>query len=256
MTKRQRFLATSVLLALGFVFVVYLNFDQVFIPIVLLTLATLLLFIWSLKDGLSFDARMLTLILPMMFTLGVGLFWFLLPSTLWARLPIIVLYGVGMYALSLTCNIYTVSAIRTIALLRAAKSVGFVISLFTSFLLFDAIISLKTSMWVSTISVFFVSFLLYLPGIWVSKLGPRVERKMIHHALTLSYATTAIAALLYFWPVTVVIGSIFLTVSVYVLLGLAQAYWDGRLFSSVVREYLVIGVIVFLAMIFATTWRG
>jgi len=256
MTKRERFVATSVLLALGFVFVVYSNLDQVVIPIILLTLATLFLFVWSQKDGLGRNATLLTLILPMLFTLGVGLFWFLLPSTIWARLPIIVLYSFGMYALALTVNIYTVSAIRTIALTRAAKSVGFVITLFTSFLLFDAIISVKIDIVLMLILVFLVSMLLYVPGLWVSKLDPSLDKKMITHSLALSMSTTSIALFLYFWPVSVVIGSIFLTVSVYVLLGLAQAYWEGRLFSSVVREYLVVGVIVFIAMIFATNWRG
>lgn len=72
MSKRQRFVATSLLLSFGFVFVVYSNFEQSLVPIILLTLATLLLFVWSLKDGLGKDATLLTLVLPMMFTLGVG----------------------------------------------------------------------------------------------------------------------------------------------------------------------------------------
>ncbi len=256
MSKRQRFVATSLLLSFGFVFVVYSNFEQSFVPIILLTLATLLLFVWSLKDGLGKDATLLTLIQPMMFTLGVGLFWFLLPTTIWARLPILFLYGFGLYALCLTSNIFTVSAVRTIALVRSAKSVGFVLTLFTSFLLFDAVISVKNGPVLPFLFVFLISFLLYLPNLWVTKLDSVIEKGMVTHSIALALLTASIYLFLFFWPVTVVIGSIFLTVSIYVILGLAQSYWDGHLFAATVREYLIVGIIVFIAMIVATNWRG
>ena len=38
-----------------------------------------------------------------------------------------------------------------------------------------------------------------------------------------------IALSLYFWPVTVVVGSLFLTIAVYMLLGLANEKIEGRL---------------------------
>ena len=65
-----------------------------------------------------------------------------------------------------------------------------------------------------------------------------------------------IALSLYFWPVTVVVGSLFLTIAVYMLLGLGQAKIEGRLFSQTVREYLIVGVLVFIGMFFATRWGG
>ena len=65
-----------------------------------------------------------------------------------------------------------------------------------------------------------------------------------------------IAISLYFWPVTVVVGSLFLTVTVYVLLGLGQARLEARLFVQTVREYLVVGLLVFLGMFIATRWGG
>ena len=65
-----------------------------------------------------------------------------------------------------------------------------------------------------------------------------------------------ISLLLYFWPVTVVVGSIFLTIGMYVLLGLGQASLEGRLFKATIREYLTIGIVVFLAMLFAPKWGG
>jgi hypothetical protein len=63
-----------------------------------------------------------------------------------------------------------------------------------------------------------------------------------------------IAALLFFWPVTVVVGSLFLTVGIYMLIGLGQALWEGRLFSQTLREYLLMVMLVFVGMFIATKW--
>ena len=62
------------------------------------------------------------LTLPTLFTAAVGLFYFLLPVRWLTRLPVVILYSIGIYALLLTENIYNVAAERTIALFRAAHS--------------------------------------------------------------------------------------------------------------------------------------
>ena len=96
----------------------------------------------------------------------LGFFWFLLPANIFARIPIVIFYGVGIYVLCLTANIYSVAAVRTIALLRAARGVGFVLSLITSFLVFDAMLSLKTEIYYLVPFILLVSFPLYLQGFW------------------------------------------------------------------------------------------
>src|SRR4030067_3874746 len=130
MTKRSKFVITSILLSFGFVGIQLLENQHRFIGIGALTLITIILFVWSLKEGLGRNSTLLVLFLPALFTLGVGLFWFLLPATIFARLPVFLMYGIGIYSMCLTANIFTVSAIRTIALARAAKGVGFVLTLF------------------------------------------------------------------------------------------------------------------------------
>ena len=116
MTKRRRFIVTSLVLTAGFFGLQFLDNRFRFLAIALLGLATLGLFYWSLREGLGKNMTLLSLVLPLFFTLGVGVFWFLLPSSIFARLPILLFYGFGIYTLCLTMNIYTVSAIRTIAL--------------------------------------------------------------------------------------------------------------------------------------------
>jgi len=256
MTKRQKFVFTSFLLTSGFIGISFLEGQNRFLGIFLLTLLTVILFAWSLREGLGKNATLLVLILPGLFTLGVGLFWFLLPSALYARIPILILYALGIYSLSLTKNIFTVSAIRTIALSRAAKGVGFVLTLFTSFLLFDAILSLRTNLFLNLVVIFLVSFPLFLQGLWTSVLTRNFFRDLLLFSAVFAYCLASTSLLLYFWPVTVIVGSIFLTVGVYVLLGLGQARLEERLFRQTVREYVLVGVLVFMAMILLTNWRG
>ena len=180
----------------------------------------------------------------------------MLPANVFTRIPVVIFYGLGIYSLCLTLNIYTVSTIRTIALLRAARGVGFVLTLVTAFLVYDAVVSLKVSLLVTSALVGFVSFPLFLQGFWSITLSPRLTPNLLRMSLVTSFVLSQVVASLYFWPVTVVVGSLFLTVSMYVILGLGQARLEARLFKQTVREYMLVGTLVFIGMIFATHWGG
>lgn len=256
MSKRRRFVITSLLLCLGFVAIQFLNDQNRFWAIGALGVLTVVLFYWSLMESLKGGQTLLTLVLPVIFTLGVGVFWFLLPANIFARIPIVIFYGLGIYTLCLTANIYSVAAVRTIALLRAARGVGFVLSLLTSFLVYDAILSTKTELYILLPFTLVISFLLYLQGYWSMLLDTEHSKDLFILSGISSLLTAEVAAVLFFWPVTVVVGSLFLTVTFYMLLGLGQAKLDGRLFVSTVREHLTVGALVFIAMFFATHWGG
>lgn len=254
LSKRRRFVITSILLSLGFVGIQFLTDQNRFWAIGVLGLATIILFVWSLFEGLGKNMTLLTLILPTVFTLGVGTFWFLLPANIFARIPIVIFYGIGIYVLCSTMNIFTVSAIRTIALLRAARGVGFVLSLVTSFLVFDAILSLRSQVYILLPLVLVVSFPLFIQGFWSVVLEKEFSKDILVLSIVSTLIMLEIAAVLFFWPVTVVVGSLFLTVTFYILLGLGQSKIEGRLFLATVREYLIVGTLVFIAMFFATHW--
>ena len=254
MSKRRKFVLTSILLSLGFIGIQLLDERFKFPAIGLLGLLTTGLFWFSLREGIGKNATLLTLILPTMFTLGVGIFWFLLPSSVFTRIPIILFFGIGIYILALTMNIFTVSAVRTIALLRAARGVGFVLTLVTSFLVFDAILSLRTLLPITALSIAALAFPLMVQGIWQVDLKNEFSKEIVTYSLISSLIVGEIAASLFFWPVTVVVGSLFLTMAIYMLVGLGQALWEGRLFSQTLREYLFMAGLVFIGMFIATKW--
>lgn len=253
-SKRLRYLISSFTLLLGFISIQFLDESFKFPAIAILVLFTGLISAWCFYEGLGKDMTLTSIVLPMLFTLGVGIFWFLLPVSLYTRIPIIIFFTVGIYVLLSTMNIYTVSSSKTIALLRAARGVGFVLTLITSFLLFDAILSIRQNVFISSALVFATSFLLFLQGFWSIELEKKIDKTITIMSLVSSLIVSELSILIFFWPVTVVVGSLFLTSGVYLLLGLGQTKLEDRLFPSAVREYLTVGFIVLIGMFFATQW--
>jgi len=241
-------------LLLGFSSIQFLNEITKFTAIGLLVILTGLFSVWSFYEGLGKNMTLTSIILPMLYTLGVGIFWFLLPASIYTRIPIIIFFTVGIYVLFSTMNIYTVSSSKTIALLRAARGVGFVLTLITSFLLFDAILSIRQHAIVSVPLVFVTSFLLFIQGFWSIELDKKIDKNIVLMTFVSSLILAELSALIFFWPVTVVVGSLFLTSGVYMLLGLGQTKLEDRLFSGAIREYLTVGLIVLVGMFFATHW--
>lgn len=252
--KRQKFILSSLILTTGFLLIQFLDQAYKFIGIGFLGVSTILLFIWAIRDGLGVNMTLMSLVLPLYFTLGVGLFWFLLPANIYTQIPTLIFYGIGIYALFLTANIYTVAAIRNIALLRAARGVGFVMTLITSFLVFDTILSLRSPIYINSFLFFLFSFPLYLQGLWVIPLEHKPDKELFRYSLVFSIIIFEFSLLLYFWPVSVVVGSLFLTAAMYASLGLGQAHFEARLFPATVREYLLVGALVFMGMFVATRW--
>lgn len=256
MRKRQKFVLVSVILSALMLVIELVNFFNQNIQIGILGLITLFLCFIALKEVLLTKAAYLSLILPVCFTLGVGFFYFLLPGRWLVRLPIIALYGIGVYALLLTSNIYTVASIRTIALARAAQAVGYVLTLLTLFLIYDTILSFRLYPWWNALLVAFTSFPLYLQGIWSSEISETIPKRFIYYALVLSLVVGEITLGLSLWPVTVTVGSLFLTTMGYILLGISQHELTGRLFRQTIWEYLAVGVAVFITMFLTTRWGG
>lgn len=254
MSKRKRFLITSLLLTAGFAVIQLFQSDYRYISILGLSVFSVGLFIWSLKEGLGFDMTLSSLIAPFLFTLGVGFFWFLLPGSVFAQIPILLVYGFGIYVLCLTMNIYTVSAIRTIALLRAARGVGFVLTLFTAFLLYNAAFSLRVNYMFVFMMTAISSLALYFQGYWSYNLEKIYSSKVMGYSIISSVLSGEVAIMLFFYPLSVLTSSLIVTLTTYLLLGLGQSSIEGRLFKNTIKEYLIISFVVLAGLIISSTY--
>lgn len=256
LSKRQKFVVSALFLSLGLLAIQVTNISWRYQAIALLVALTYLLSSWSLIEGLNRIEWLTVLVLPTFFTAGVGLFYFLVPARWLTRLPVILLYGVGLYALLLTENIFSVAAIRTIQLLRSAHAVGFLLTLVTSFFLYDTILSFRLEPWLNFLLVALVSLPLILQSLWSVNLEEKLTTKIWLYTLILSLVLGEIALAFSFWPVTVVIGSLALTTTLYTLLGLAQHRLSERLFQRTANEYIRVAIIVLMVILLTTHWGG
>ncbi len=252
-TKRHRFII-GVLLSSILLFTAEYSLGKsgIFLVFVFSLLTDIFLY-WALKEDLRDNLSPQVFILPFLFTLGVGLAYFLLPARLIIRLVYTFLYAIGLYSLFLTENIFTVSSIRTIALLSSARTVSYVVSIL-SYLGFTVVVfSLQISPVISPILIFLVSLPITLHSIWTYTLEKDL-RPNLAWGILISLCLSEVSVLLSFWPSTPLIRAAFLATIFYILIGLTDVWFDKRLFRGVILEYLWVSVISFFVLVFFTSW--
>lgn len=255
MSKRRKFVIVSLLLSLGLLGIQFIGVEYRYQAIILLGGVSFLLSAWSLFEDLQGIEWLVVLLLPVLYPMSVGLFYFLLPEGIISRILILGIFSLGMYALLLTENIFSVAAIRTIQLLRAAHAVGFLLTLVTAFFLFDTIWSFRLQSWMNALLVGIAAFPLLLQGLWTYELTERrLSKRTLLFSSILSLGLVEIAFALSFWPVTVAVGSLFLVTMLYIGLGISQFYYSERLFKKTLYEYLWVGIIVLITTLLVTSW--
>lgn len=256
LTKRRKFILSSLILAFGLLAIQMGWIADRYLAIAVLCFLSVPLVFWSSRETLKGPIWLISWLLPCLFTAGVGLFYFLLPSSFVITIPVIIIYFFGMYALLLSENIFSVAAIRTIQLFRSASAVNFLLTLLTAFLLYDTVWSFRLPFYANAGLVFLISFLLFLGGVWSINLNEKLDKQILFYSLIPSLGIGEVAIILSFWPATITMASLFLTSLIYVNMGLIQAHLSGRLFERTVKEYLLAGFIVFIIFILYTITAG
>ena len=255
-SKRQSFVLSAIFLTVGMMVTQGIDSQWRYASVFVLSSLAAILSAFVLREDLDGIEWLTLLILPSLFTAGVALFYFLLPVRLLTRIPIAFLFALGFYALLLTENIYNVAAIRTIALLRAAHTVGFIITTVTAFFFFDTILTFHLSFFIQGVLIFLLSFLLSFQALWSMVLTTGMEERLVFFSFAFALIFGEIAMFLAFWPVTSLAGALFLTTIFYVLVGMGQRYLDQRLFNKEIFEFIIVGVSMFFLMFFSTKWGG
>ncbi len=255
-SKRQQFVVAVSILTIGMVATQLVTWESRIEMVVGLAALTFIISIIVQRDELKGIEYLTLNILPTMFTISVAFFYFLLPVRWLTRVPTAFLYSLGMYAIFLTENIYNVAAIRSIQLLRAAHSVGFLITLVSIFLLFDTILSFHLAYYLNFCLVFIVVFPLSFQSLWSMTLEQKLTSKTLIPSILSSLVVSQAAFILSFWPINTTIYALFLTTIFYSLVGIIQQNLIDRLFSNMVREFLGVVLITFLLVLITAHWGG
>lgn len=253
--KRQIFVSAVLFLSL-LLFISEHLFGRggIFVVITLSILTDAFLY-WALYRDLKDNFASEVFILPFFYSLSFGLFYFLVPARFLTRIIVTALYAFGLYSLFLSENIFTVSAIRTIALLSSARTVSFVITILSYFFLANVAFSLHINPFFLLISLFAFSFPLTLHSVWAYALEMKVK-EILMWALFLTACVLEVGLAVWFWPSSPTVLALFLTGFFYTIVGLSQAWFDKRLFKNVILEYVWVSIVVFFVLIFFTSWTG
>lgn len=256
LTKRQVLVLITIVLTAGLLLTQIVPLDYRYPMVFLLAIMTYTLSAFGLRHDLKGIEWLTLLILPTTFTAAIALFYFLLPVRWLTRIPVVVFYGVGMYALLLTENIYNVAAERSIALLRAAHTIGFLITLVTYFLLLQTLLAFRLDPTTNTIITGIISYFMVFQTLWAIELKEHVSVRLWHITIALTIVFMQIMWALSYWPAKPTIQALFLTTMFYATVGMAQQYLVDRLYKKTVSEFFSVSFVVFVLLLITTTWRG
>ena len=252
--KRQRFVLAVILLSLGVFISEYFTGVKLLFVSLFLALVTDFLLYFILRKDIKGTFFLPILILPFFYTLAFPFFYTLVPTRLISRLIITILYSFGLYSLFLTQNIFAVSNIRTINLLRSARIVAFVVTLLVFYFLVNFIFSLRLPILLTPLVILPVSFFINMQSLWTYSLDVTQLKTVALFSLFIAVCILQLSYVLIIWPVNASVYSLFLTGIFYTYSGLCHAWLDRRLFKGILWEYVWVGFISVLYLVIFSKW--
>ncbi|HMS23038.1 MAG TPA: hypothetical protein PKA38_04735 [Candidatus Levybacteria bacterium] len=226
----------------------------IFLSFFLATLTVFFLYLILRKDINKKSYLLPIFILPFFYTLSFSLFYSLIPSRFLTRILLTLIFSFGAYSLFLTQNIFAISTLRTINLLRSARIVSFVITIFVLFFMFSIIFSLRLPLYVTPFLVGAISYLMATQFLWSYSESREGSREVFLFSGGISIMMIELAFALSIWPVSASIYAIFLTGIFYTYSGLAHAWLEKRLFKGILWEYVWVGVLSVLFLLVFSKW--
>ncbi len=255
MRRREKFVLSSIFLSLCLLLVQYVSLEWRYLAVAIFSLVAYGVSVWALRDDLQRFELFTIVPLPACYAAAVGVFYFLLPESLISRTVNLVLFGVGMYAIYLTANIYSVSKGRTIQLIHAAHAVGLFFTMFMSLMFLNTILSHRLAFYWNALLVGVVHFPLVFLFLWSVQLEARIERSVIELSALLTLIMIECVIALSFFPFSVWSAALLLMTVLYMGLGVLQNYLKSRLFQNTIQEYSAVALLTGVAFFLLLPWK-
>lgn len=255
MRRREKFVITSIILSLALLGVQLVPLEFRYLAVLGLASLSYLLAAWALREDLQRFEWLTILPSPTLYAAAIGLFYFLLPENIISRLFVVVIFGIGMYALLLTSNIYSVAKGRTIQLLHAAHAIGLFFTLITSLLFLNTIFSLRLPFYFNGLLVGISHFPLILMSLWSVELKQQVHREVVLLSLVTSLILVESSIILSFFPFSTWNYSLLIMALMYIGLGVLHNFLREVLFENTIREYSLVAFFLMLVFVILFPWK-
>lgn len=250
MRRREKFIISSLLLS-GLLLLIQVFPLEWHMPISgVFMVITYLISAWALSDNLDRHEWATILPMPALFAGSIAFFYTLLPATLLSRVIVFAVYAVGMYALFLTDNIYSVAKGRSIQLLHAAHAVGFFFMMVASILFTQTIYSLRLPFYAIGSLVFAVHLPLIFVSLWSVLVKEVITREVLIYSLLFSLLLAEFAMVFALLPLPVWYSALFVMSLMYLAISYVRTVLLGRLFARTFTEYAAAALFLLIFFIF------
>lgn len=256
MSKRQKIVFAAMISAGLALTALVTNFLPGLVEVVVVGGISYLVCAWALQPDLDGWEYATLLALPVMLTVGTVLTGEKQNLPVPGKYFLPVIYGGLLYLSLLAENIFNVSVHRTIPLLRAARTVGYLLTLATVFLLASLIFTLHVASYFNFLMLFLVGGVAVGQALWQVELAATNRRKLVLASLVSALSVGELGLVVSFWPAHPLAAGLVITTLVYFLIGMIQHDWQENLDRRTVVEYVLVGVAVLVLLIFTTSWTG
>lgn len=274
MSKRVRFFGVALFLGICLWLTGFMGVEKRLAVVAGISAISYVLTAWVLFEDLKGWEWVTLLILPVLFTFGSGLFSNLLPAAVprmfglnfqietsiflgnVVRFFFSIVYILGMYAILLTENIFSVASIRTIQLFRAARSVNFIMVLVAASFFFTVIYSLKLPFYSIMLIGGGVSLLLSFGSLWSIDLKTEYLKDVYRLSGMIAWLMFLISGVMSFWPTRPFMLGLVLTSCFYLLLGILEQRIGNKPFMVNYLEFVIFNLIIIFIAFLTTSWSG
>lgn len=250
MRERERFVLSAIFLGILLWFIQFIPISWRYLGIIVFTLITYFVSAFTLRKYLKFHHWLLYLPFPALYSLLVGCFNFLLPTNFWSKFAIIGFFSLGMYALFLSGNIFSVAEHdKKIQLTRAAQNITLFFAIIISLLGCQVIYSFSWPLYISFVLIFALHFLLILTTAWSVELHPRISLEIFQLSLFGSLVVSEYALVLSFLPLEAWHLSLLVMSTFYLILGILQVFIADKLYRRTLGEYNILMVFIIIMYI-------
>ncbi|MDR0463026.1 MAG: hypothetical protein LBG64_02300 [Pseudomonadales bacterium] len=249
MRRREKFVILSVLLGVLLWVVQLVPPDLRYYAIGVFGILTYFGSALVLREDLQGFEWVTILPFPTMYSLIVSAFYFLLPDNFWSMIGILGFFSLGMYAILLSSNIFSVAKGRTIALLNAAQSISLFFAMLISLLSINTIFSSHFPYYINGLLIFLTHLPLTLTIAWSVNLESKISREIVGLSLGVTILMVQFGVILSFLPLNVWNIALLLMSLYYLLLGVMQNFLREKLFKHTVGEYALLAGFICLMLI-------
>ena len=252
--KRQRTVVATLLLTMGMLIATFLDYQDALIYLPFYLLYSYILIYLAILENINKWEKILLFLAPLVFELSIFLFYFFVPARWLTRIPFLVIFAICIYALLLSQNIFNVGVEKSIALVRAAFNINFLLMTITSMIANIIILNLDLPIWLYIIAIGVVHFPILWQFIWSVAPSEEFKKWDVKYAFIVCVILSELMMILIFIPLQRQVMALVITSVFYSLSGLLQAYLQERLFKERVREFVGVLVIVSIMALFSARW--